>query len=467
MKQMRFTGDPLVDVGCLVMNTLPEKSIEEKVRLVTDVYVDRWKGKVDAVFLHSKITHPPFRKDKKKQREGSLQYYTDVLHGNIADAEGYCRVCGQKELLFISGRHNCPMAGSGDFVNFHHIHEEGLLLCKSCLIKLYFVPMGVLQCGGNLAFLQIQNEYTAEFWQEYVIRSNLDKISKGSSEGILSSNFINPRNALFYFAANLIKKFELIDIPSQQLRLFYFTNFGNKPNVDIHDLPSDVFSFLKRVLKPDLRSAWLYFVKRRYRFSKRRPVHFDKNTEEWIEVKKKKAIKLDIKDYGGTNSNTIYEHLLSGRSILSFLRRMHKSEKFPLMIAITYLREVKKVRQEQIVLIQKISNKIVAFCQKEGNFKKFITPIEGARYAHQLRTAILRLVKIHFKDGEPEPFIRLKDYVEYLFPDGQSWYEVRDFLLISLYEKLHDLRIDPTQVSDEELSDNMDKETNSIEAFNQ
>lgn len=465
MEQTRFTGDPLVDVGGLVMNTLPEKSTEEKIRFVTDVYVDRWKGKIDAVFLHSKITHPPFRKDKKKQREGSLHYYADVLHGNIADAEDYCRICGQEGLLFISGRHNYPMVGSGDFVNFHHSHEEGLLLCRDCLVKLYFVPMGVLQCGGNLMFLQLQNKYAAKLWQEDVIKANLAKIFKGSSQGILSSNFLNPRNALFHFATKLIMKFELLDIPSQQLRLFYFTNFGSKPNVDIHDLPNNIFSFLKRVLKPDLRSAWLYFVKRHYRF--RKSVHFEEESKEWIEVKKKEAIKLDIQDYEGTNSNRIYEHLLSGRSILGFLRRVHKSEKFPVMIAIIYLKEVRKMRQEQIDLIQKISDKIIALCQKEGNFKKFITPIEGARYAYELRAVILRLVKIHYKDGEPEPFIRLKDYVEYLFPDGQSWYEVRDFLLISLYEKLHDLRIEPTQVSDEEISDIADAKSDSINAFNQ
>lgn len=456
-----------MDVGELVINTLPQKSIEDKIRFATDAYVDRWEGKIDAVFLHSKITHPPFRKNKKKQREGSLHYYVNVLKGNGADSKGHCRICGQKGLLFTSGRHNYPMAGSGDFVNFHHLHEEGLLLCKNCLIKLYFIPMGVLQCGGNLMFLQIQNEYTAQLWQEDVIKNNLDKIFIGSSDGILSSNLLNPHNALFYFAANLIRKFELLDIPSQRLRLFYFTNFGNKSNVDIHDLPNNAFSFLKRALKPDLRPAWLYFVKRHYRFSKRRPIHFDKETKEWIEVKKKEVISLDVQDYEGINSNTIYEHLLSGKSILRFLCRMHKSEKFPVMIAITYLKEVRKMRQEQIGLIQKISDKIIELCQKEGNFKKFITPIEGTRYAYELRAAIIRLVKIHYKDGAPEPFIRLKDYVEYLFPDGQSWYEVRDFLLISLYEKLHDLRIDPTQVSDEEISDIMDKETNSIEAFNQ
>lgn len=467
MEKMKFTGDPLVDVGGLVVNTLPKKSFEEKIRFATNVYVDRWKGKLHNVFLHSKITTIHASGKPKRQREDSLKYYLRVLQNEGYTSQGYCRVCAQQGFLFRAGRDNYPLAGSGDFVNFHHSHEEGLLLCKDCLIKLYFVPMGVLQCGGNLMLLQIQNEYTAQLWQEYVIKNNLDLIFIGSSDGILSSNLLNPHNALFYFAANLIRKFELLDIPSQQLRLFYFTNFGNKTNVDIHDLPSNVFSFLKRVLQPDLRSAWLYFVKRHYRFSKRRSIHFDKETEEWIEVKKKEAISLDIQDYRGTNSNTIYEYLLSGRSILRFLCRMHKSEKFPVMIAIIYLKEVRKMRQEQIDLIQKISDKIVALCQKEGNFKKFITPIEGARYAHQLRAAILRLVKIHYKDGEPEPFVRLKDYVEYLIPDGQSWYEVRDFLLISLYEKLHDLRIEPAQISDEEISDIMDAEPDSINAFNQ
>lgn len=464
---MRFTGDPLVDLGGLVINTLPEKSIEEKIRFVTDIYVDKWKGKINAVFLHSKITTIHASGKSKRQREDSLKYYLGVLKNEGYISEGYCRICAQRGFLFRAGRDNYPLSGSGDFVNFHHSHEEGLLLCRDCLIKLYFVPMGVLQCAGNLMLVQIQNKYTWQLWQEDVIKNNLDKIFVGSSDGILSSNLLNPHNALFYFAANLIRKFELFDIPSQRLRLFYFTNFATNPNVDIHDLPNNVFSFLKRVLKPDLRPAWLYFVKRHYRFSKRRHIHFDKETKEWIEVKKKEAASLDIQDYEGTNSNTIYEYLLSGRSILAALCRMHKSEKFPVLIAIIYLREVKKMRQEQIDLIQKISDKIIALCQKEGNFKKYITPIEGTRYAYELRAAILRLVKTHYKDGEPEPFVRLKDYIEYLFPDGQSWYEVRDFLLISLYEKLHDLRIDPTQISDEERSDINDKETNFIEAFNQ
>ena len=124
------------------------------------------------------------------------------------------------------------------------------------------------------------------------------------------------------------------------------------------------------------------------------------------------------------------------------------------------------MKQEQIDLIRKISEKIIVLSQNEGDFKKFITPIEGARYSHQLRGAIIRMVKAHYKNGEPEPFVRFKDYVEYLFPDGQSWYEVRDFLLICLYEKLHELRIEPDKISDDVIHDVEEVNGNSINSFN-
>jgi len=465
MEQMTFTGDPFVDVGALVVETLPEKTIEDKIRFVTDVYVDKWKGSLHSIFLHSKITHISLKNKPELQRTRVLEYYLGALRGKGHVSEGYCRICANNGLLFEAGRNNYPLVGSGEFVNFHHSHEFGLPICKDCLVKLYFIPLGILQAGANLMALQVQNEYMARLLREDIIQNNLDKIHRGSSEGLLKSNLTNPRNALFHFADKLIRRFDLFDQPPQQIRLFCFTNFGSKPKVEIHDLPNPVFSFLQRVLKPDLRPEWLRFVKQHYRFGK--SVQFDETDGEWVETKKKITTKLDLSDYGGSNRNTIHDRLLSGRSILGPLRQIYKVRKVSILIAITYLKEVRKVRQEQIDLIQRISDRIIALSQKAGDYKKFITPIEGAKYGHQLRSALLRMVKAHYKNGEPEPFVRFKDYVDYLFPDGQSWYEVRDFLLICLYEKLHDLRVEPGQISDETISEIQDAANHSIESFNQ
>lgn len=464
MSKLSLTGDPFVDMGGLVMETMPEKTIEDKIKFVTDVYVDGWKGKVDSIFLLSKLNNNQVKNKPDRQREGALKYYLGALKGDGAVSEGHCRVCAFKGHLFKGGRNNYPLVGSGEFTNFHHFQEPGLLICKDCLIKLYFLPLGVLQSAGNLILLQVQNKYEKKLWQEDVILNNLDKISHGSSAGILKSNYTNPQNAIFYFASRLITRFELYDYPPLQVRLFYFTNFGSKPNIEIHDLPSPVFSFLKRVLKPDLRLHWSYFIKRHYQF--RKTVNFDEDKNEWVEVKKKSSISLDIDNYAGTNKNTIHYLLLSGKSILGHLRKIYKQMEFPVYIAIAYLKEVRKVKQEQIDLIQKISDKIIKLSENAKDYKKFITPIEGAKYGHQLRSAIIRMVKEHYKNGEPEPFVRFKDYVEYLFPDGQSWYEVRDFLLISLYEKLHELRIEPDKISDEAIADVEETGDRSIDDFN-
>ncbi len=457
-----FTGDPFVDMGALVMDTLPFETAEEKIRFATDVYVDRWGGKLHSVFLHSKITTIHATGKPERQRNDSLAYYLGILRNENAAAEGYCRICAQKSPLFSGERTNFPLAGSGGFINFHHFHEQGLLLCGECLIKLFFLPLGIVECGDKLMILQPDDDYSRGLWQADYVQENMDKISRGSSKGMLKANLMNPQNALFNLAGRLIGKSDLLEKPAKTIRLVYFSNFGAKAQMEFYDLPNYIFSFLKRVCQPDIKTNWMAFVKRHYWF--RKSVRFDEEKGEWVEKKKKETIQLNAEEYSGSNRNVIYERLLSGKTITGYLCRMHKKASFPIMITITYLKEVRNMRQEQIDLIRSIADKIIRLAQEDGeNFKKFITPIEGAKYASQLRLEILRCVKTHYIKGETEPFVRLNDYVDYLFPDGQYWSEVRDLLLICLYEKLHELRIEPSQVSDGDIAA---PEADGVDIFN-
>lgn len=459
-----LTGDPFVDMGALVMDMLPQKSTEEKIRFATDAYVDFWKSKLHAVFLHSKLTHISLSNKPEAQRSGSLDYYLGLMSDRKKTADGFCRICAQNGPLFKAERSNFPMVGSGEFTNFHHFHEPSLLVCKTCLIRLYFVPLGLLQGGGSLMMLQVQSKYTREYWKEEVIQKNLDKIARGSSDGILNSGFAHPQNALFDLATRMIRRFDLYDTPTQRIRLFSFSNFGATPDVSIHDLPNNVFSFLQRVMRPDLRSEWAYFIRKHYRFRKT-GFQFEASTGDWYQVKKNSKTRMKAEEYEGNRANTVYDRLLSGKSILNLLRTVHKDRVFPIHISIAYLKEVKKMRQEQINIIRNISEKIIALAQKTGNdYKHYLTPIEGARYAFQLRGALLRMAKAQLKSEEKEPFIRFDDYVEFLFPDGQSWYEVRDLLLICLYEKLHELNIDPENISDQPVAEIVEAEEPSIES---
>jgi CRISPR-associated protein Cst1 len=461
MAELTFTGDPFVDLGGLVMDTLPHKTIEDKIRFVTDVYVDNWKGKLHSIFLHSKITHISAKALEQKKQE-SLDYYLDIFNNIGAKSEGYCRVCSKMGPLFGGDRRNYPLAGSMELVNFNHCHEVGLLLCKDCLIKVFFIPLGVIKCGAKLMFLQIQNNYLQQFWQEEIIYNNLDNISIGSSNGIFNQKFYKPQNSLFYFAGKIIERFE--ELPECNLRIYYFTNYSDDCDIDIFDLPNPIFSFLKRVLRPALKKEWDYFIKKHFLLKK--SAIFDNGTGEWFKRKGERKVLINFEECRGIANNTIYDFLYSGKSILRYLRSLHKEKSFPIMITVSYLKEVKRMRQEQIDLIRKIADKIIALAQKEGNYNKFLIPLEGARYASQLRAAILRSVKAQYKNGEAEPFIRFNDYVEFLFPDGQSWTEVRDFMLICLYERLHDLHVEPDQISDDDIPDIVESEDYPINRFN-
>lgn len=107
------------------------------------------------------------------------------------------------------------------------------------------------------------------------------------------------------------------------------------------------------------------------------------------------------------------------------------------------------MEDKQIQLIRRIGDAVFELAQKENNFKKYLVMLEGASRSYQLRSALLKIIKERYKSGEKEPLIRLQEYVEYLFPDGQAWGEVRDLMLIYLYERLHDAQVEEAEIPED------------------
>jgi len=461
-----LTGDPFVDVGGLVLDTIsqrfPHKTIMDKVEYVTDVYIDMWRQKLHSVFhTNSPIMNPA---TKGKHKVNTLNHFQKLIdEASIKDCiEGYCKTCGKFGKLYTNSRMFFPISGSGAFVNFHHSHEKGIFLCRECSIKLYFLPLGVIQLGKNLGLLHIQTEVTKKFWINEIIKENLNKISKLSSDGILKSKYKNPKNALFHFATEIINEIE-DENHSEFLQLFHFTNFGATPSCDIYILPNPIFKFLNRVIH-HYGKYWNYFVNRHFKI---KGVKWNTEKQSWVKEKKKEITILQEDDYLN-NGNLIYEKLLSNRSILPQFVRVYREhyynplEKFPLMVAIYYVKEVLNMKDQQIQLIRRISDVVFDLSKKENNFKKYLVMLEGAGKAFQLRSALVKIIKANFRNGAKEPLIRLEEYVNYLFPDGQYWGEVRDLLLIHLYEKFHDEGVNVEETSEESIAEIEDKPTNEM-----
>ena len=110
---------------------------------------------------------------------------------------------------------------------------------------------------------------------------------------------------------------------------------------------------------------------------------------------------------------------------------------------------------EQIKLIRKIGTNIFNLMNSENSIKKYMVKLESASKAHQFRSVLLTIVKKNYTAGNQESIVTFEEWVNYLFPDGVYWGEVRDLLLIFLYEKLHEsnIEIDLPEVEVEETDE--------------
>ncbi|MBP7562629.1 MAG: type I-B CRISPR-associated protein Cas8b1/Cst1 [Candidatus Cloacimonetes bacterium] len=435
-RKVIITGDPFVDTGGMVleclMETFPEKSIDQLIDFAADVFVFKWQSKIDALQLNSEITHNSRRNSTKAVAAVKETFRSFEIKGE----KGFCRICGKNDILFLSGRERFCLSGSGALVNFHHSHQGGLMLCRDCVTKLFFLPFGVVQMSGKIAFCYTNNMVVREYWKEKTVKENLNKIGRNSSDEILRWEWSNPRNALFKIAdevyvSSVRKRTNNINV---NIQLYHFTNFGASPECELHILPARVFSFLSRVLK-DYRKEWNRLLHRNFHIT---GAKWDDSEEIW----KKKDVALEADSFRN-NKNTIIEKLLRDESIskhiyLFYRNKFRRNENdFDTLMAVYYMTEVQGMRQDQIDLIKRLGTSIIQLAKQEDSVKKYLVMIEGASKAYQLRGTLLKLIKKNYLNGGSDPLLTLEEYVNYLFPDGQFWGEVRDLLLIFIYEVLH------------------------------
>jgi CRISPR-associated protein Cst1 len=454
----RITGDPFVDAGALALEYLseqfPDKSLENIYEFATEVYLKKWGKKLHSVF-HTNGVNKIGTKSLKDLFKAYLKEEKIYKNQKQLSECGGCRICGRNSVLYHQSREFFPIVGSGSLVNFYHSHENGIFLCSNCSVKLFFMPFTIMFMSRNLVVPGLRSGKIKKYWAKKTILKNLADIGRNNSEGIIKSLYSNPKNALFAMATELIIE---MDAENESLQLFHFTNFGQSPYSSIYYLPNPVFIFMSKVIR-SCSAEWFAFVRRHYLIKQ---TSWDYKNSKWGT---KDGILKD-EDYLN-NKNLVFERLISEKSILGlfcryFRENFFKEIKISSLMVDYYLKEVRNMSPEQMELIKKLGKSIIEIARKEGNFKKYLTKIEGAGKAYQLRSVLISLVKKNYAAGEERPLITLGDYVEYLFPDGQYWGEVRDLLLIYLYELLHEENVKGIEVEEIPLEETDEKELSEI-----
>jgi len=442
----RPTGDPFADTGGYVIQylwsipTCENMDIDELIEFVTKIYVNDWEGNLNTFFLNSKITQPAFKGIRKIDE--TIKYFDAIIKEAENSESGYCRITGRYVQLFNAGRDNTIMSGSGTFINFHHYFEGGLKLSKEAIIRMHFVPLGSLLLSGKIALLKSNDEALSYFFVECNIKDNLASIRNGLKEGVVKSEFKNPANALFDFVLKVINQ-----IPTYKtlegkasLSLYHFTNFGASPEIEIFQLPATVFLFYSQCHKINYKQDWQNFVRSHYSNSKSKEAVYD-NEDETFKLDTKGETKSINYDEYKTWTNRLYNKLLSGQSIVpEFYRWSKKGNKLHFDIIRIYQQNIRNMKKETIDKLLELADFIIND-RSEDEIKKLISRLNGASKAYELRRFLLNLTAENYNKDNKKPLITVKDYTDYLFSDAGNTGELRDVLLIAIYQKMHELNL--------------------------
>lgn len=435
------TGDPFADAGGFAIEYLsekfPDKDILELIDYITKIYVEKWGGKLNAFFLNSKITQPAFQGSRKT--EETLKYFEALIKETEPSEVGYCRITGRETKLFFGGRDNSIMTGSGTLINFHHFFQKGIALSKEALIRIHFVPFACQQLQGRIGLMQSSNQKLSNLFVKLTVEKNLHEIGIGLSEGVAKSDFNKPANAIFdfvdYTLSQLLDFREGNTLPS--ITLYHFTNFGASPEIQLYQLPAKVFRFYRTCLQPRFREDWQKFVRSHYFDGQHKGAKYNLQTEKFELVKSKETEIIDNSEYKQW-FNRIYNKLLVDENIRTDILRWSRKHPFNFEIVSIYQQNIISMKKETINKIKELA----AFLVREEDadkIKKRIKALDGAKNASALRRFLLKdVVAANYADRNVLPIISLEDYLNYLFPDGSYWAEIRDLLLIAIYQELHE-----------------------------
>ena len=220
------------------------------------------------------------------------------------------------------------------------------------------------------------------------------------------------------------------------MTLYHFTNFGSTPSLEIYNVPSNVFKFYSICLSDRYKSNWKKFLNSYYRVYNKKKKNYNYNP-----ITNKYELDDDslAEEEFNKSKNIILEKLLNNESILRNFLYYFKKNNFNFEIIKIYQIIIRKMEIKTLDKIEQIADYIIS---DSDNLKKHISRLEGASKSYVLRNYLLSLIKKYYSTNKNDkPLITLEEYVKYLFPENQYWSEIRDLLLISIYQKLHEKNI--------------------------
>ena len=439
----KLMGNPFVDAGVsaicewLGRGTQPDDiTINDLKQVVNDIapilQTSAGWGNLHSIFPNSVLTNPSFN---QRNRVALLQ----DLCGNYIDTleelglAGDCIGCGRRDANCVLKRENVPLTGSGTLRNFFPTFAEGVGYCAACALAIQLSPLVLVASAGKFLMLHSNSWRALRSWARICVEDVRQQVIRQEISGCYNRGYANPRNGLFYMTSEMVRYEETRLNENITLQIYYFSNYGQGPELEIFHLPAPVFRFLRYAYQNEFRRGWQQIVRSGYQ------------RVQWDEVESEDDYK--------NKHNRVYERLLQGQSILrSFINRPARKVRGNWEFLSLYLREVHNNLKEvhnmdesrlnaRLNAIKQVGDFIAESIRKTEKDGRLID-LERARSYAECRNILRFVIRDRIRQGEETPLFSLDDYVKHLFPESPNqttfWRETRDLLVFRIYETLHE-----------------------------
>lgn len=421
-----FTGNPFVDAGIWAIcgslgkepGSLDKDNLNEFIdKTIAQLYfTKKWSKNIFSIFPNNPITNPSV----KNKEERYLGFLHELVYNiNPLSASGDCIACGRRNIIQRSGKDKIPLTGSGKLINYFSYGVEGADYCPACALAVQFSPLMMYACG-KLLLIHSNSEKVMRIWSRKAAK-NIDKqLSSGNITGCFNEKYTNPKNALFHIIQDIVLEYDVRWIDeAPSINCYHFTNYNQGPDLDICHVPTPIFKFLAYVPQHERFEDWLRIVRRGYRFV------------NWEKVKEENEYK--------NNPNTVYENLLSGKSIIRFfIDRKNREALGGWDLLGHYLEEVRNMDEKRIEAIKNVGDELADYIKTADDINT-LKKLETASNYRNYRNLLRIIMKKRIEKGAETPLFSFDDYVNHLFPEGNlTWRETQDLILFRIYEVLHD-----------------------------